>query len=117
MLIIVESDNAKRLRVEFRLTVPRPISAELQIALGPGDESDERALCDIARMIENARHSVLESHCEECNWHQVMAIVRHCHTALAHSSSAAVKFNLVYEASHAQVMAATAEMAAGLPVF
>jgi hypothetical protein len=66
-------------------------------------------------MIDNVRHSDAHSHCGECDWHQVMAIVRHCHTVLARSRGARVEFKMYYGTATERAIAAVAEQAA-LPI-
>jgi uncharacterized protein YqgV (UPF0045/DUF77 family) len=68
------------LRAVFRFGQSRQVWVELEIGfIGEGD-SPEDQLAEIARIIEGSRyHQRLDPACSDCDWHQVLNLVRRCH--------------------------------------
>ena len=81
MLVELSTNPAGYLRAAFRFSQPRRMRVELDISMIGGDSRDAtRALLGIRRLIDDSSYSPSsQDHCGECNWYDLMALVRRCH--------------------------------------
>ena len=57
----------------------RQVRIELDIGF-TGDDRSEDHLAEIARIIDSSRyHQRLDPACSDCDWHQVLNLIRRCH--------------------------------------
>jgi len=64
----------------FSFGQPRQVRIELDIELIDGNDRSENHWAEIARIIDGNRyHQRLDPACSECNWHQVLILIRRCH--------------------------------------
>ncbi|MEW6209925.1 MAG: hypothetical protein AB1631_16285 [Acidobacteriota bacterium] len=77
---IESSRDSGGLLVTFRVRHPVCMLIEVRIDGGEiNDESSRRSFARIERIIANSRYGFVDHHgCDECEWHAVMAIIRHC---------------------------------------
>lgn len=80
MVVELNSMSPASLRAVFRFGQSRQVRIELEIGfIGDGDSSEDH-LVEIARIIEGSRyHQRLDPACSDCDWHQVLNLIRRCH--------------------------------------
>jgi uncharacterized protein YqgV (UPF0045/DUF77 family) len=80
MLVELSTNPAGYLRAAFRFSAPRRMRVDLDISMVGGDRDATEALASVRRLIDDSDHT-LASHedCGECNWYELMALVRRCH--------------------------------------
>jgi len=80
MITELEATSPASLRAVFSFGQPRQVRIELDIGLiGDGSEAH---WAEIARIIDGTRyHQRLDPACTECDWHQILNLVRRCHEA------------------------------------
>jgi hypothetical protein len=80
MITELKTTSSASLRAAFRFGKARPVRIELDIGFARGDERSEIRLSEIARIIDGSRfHQRTEPDCGECDWHQVLSLIRRCH--------------------------------------
>jgi uncharacterized protein YqgV (UPF0045/DUF77 family) len=66
----------------FSFGQPRQVRIELDIDLTGGNDGSETHWAEIARIIDiNRYHQRLDPACRECDWYQVLNLIRRCHEA------------------------------------
>jgi hypothetical protein len=113
MQLQVDRNRRGDLTAIFRLTQPEPILVELHVRLADG--ADRKALAELSKMIDNARHGS-SSHCAECDWRELMALVSHCHLVLAGSSKGEVNLRVSYGTSERLRIVAGASGGGAVPL-
>jgi len=68
--------NTSGLRAVFGFSQPNEFEVDLCINLNSDENGD--AFVNIVKIIEGVRHCSDYEHCPECNWSQLMTIVRRC---------------------------------------
>jgi uncharacterized protein YqgV (UPF0045/DUF77 family) len=80
MITELSATTPASLRAVFSFGQPRPVRIELDISFTGGDERFEAQLAEIARIIDGNRyHQRLDPSCRECDWDQVLNLIRRCH--------------------------------------
>jgi hypothetical protein len=63
----------------FSFGPSRQVRIELDIGFTGGDRCEDH-LAEIARIIDGSRHhQALDPDCSDCDWHQVLTLIRRCH--------------------------------------
>ncbi len=76
----LKASTPASLRAVFRFGQSRQVRVELDISFTGGGDRSEDPLAEIARIIDgNRHHQRLDPACRECEWHQVLDLVRRCH--------------------------------------
>ena len=80
MITELKTTSPASLRAVFSFGQPRQVRIELEIGLIGGDDRSENHWAEIARIIDRNRYyQRLEPACRECDWHQVLTLIRRCH--------------------------------------
>ena len=80
MITELKETSPGSLRAAFSFGQARPVRIELDIGFTSSDERSEALLSEIARIIDGSRyHQRSEPACGECDWHQVLNLIRRCH--------------------------------------
>jgi uncharacterized protein YqgV (UPF0045/DUF77 family) len=80
MITELKSISHASLRAVFSFGQPRQVRIELDIHLTGGNDVAENHWAEIARIIEGNRyHKRLDPACRECDWYQVLNLIRRCH--------------------------------------
>lgn len=80
MITELKTTSPASLRAVFSFGQPRQVRIELDIELIDGNDRSENHWAEIARIIDGNRyHQRLDPACSECNWHQVLILIRRCH--------------------------------------
>lgn len=80
MITELKASTPASLRAVFSFGQSRQVRVELDISFTCGDDRSEDHLAEIARIIDGNRfHQRLDPACRECEWHQVLNLVRRCH--------------------------------------
>lgn len=87
MIAELESTSPASLRAVFSFGQPRQVRIELDIHLTGGQDVAESHWAEIARIIDaNRYHQRLDPVCRECDWYQVLNLIRRCHEAARFAS-------------------------------
>jgi hypothetical protein len=79
MVVELNTTSPASLRAVFSFGQSRHVRIELDIGFTGGDRSEDH-LAEIARIIEGSRHhQTLDPDCSDCDWHQVLTLIRRCH--------------------------------------
>ena len=79
MLVELNTTSPASLRAVFSFGQSRQVRIELDLGFTGGDRSEDH-LAEIARMIDSSRyHQRLDPACSDCDWHQVLNLIRRCH--------------------------------------
>jgi uncharacterized protein YqgV (UPF0045/DUF77 family) len=79
MVVELNTTSPASLRAVFCFGHSRQVRVELDIGITGGDRSEDH-LAEIARMIDSSRyHQRLDPACSDCDWHQVLNLIRRCH--------------------------------------
>ena len=79
MVVELNTTSPASLRAVFRFGQSRQVRIELDIGFTGGDRSEDH-LAEIARIIDSSRHHQrLDPDCGDCDWHQVLNLIRRCH--------------------------------------
>ena len=79
MVVELNTTSPASLRAVFCFGKSRQVRIELDIGFTGGDRSEDH-LAEIARIIESSRyHQRLDPDCSDCDWHQVLNLIRRCH--------------------------------------
>jgi hypothetical protein len=88
MITELKTTSSASLRAAFSFGRTRQVRIELDIGFARGDERSEDRLSEIARIIDGSRfHQRTEPDCGECDWHQVLNLIRRCHDEMRSVSS------------------------------
>ena len=80
MVVELNTTSPASLRAVFSFGQSRQVRIELDIGFTSGDERSEAHLSEIARIIDGSRyHQRSDPACGECDWHQVLNLIRRCH--------------------------------------
>ena len=80
MITELKATSPTSLRALFSFGQARRVRIELDIGIIGGDDSSEDHLAEIARIIDGNRyHQRLDPACGECDWDQVLNLIRRCH--------------------------------------
>ena len=80
MITELEATSPASLRAVFSFGEPRQVRIELDIDLIGGDDGSEDHWAEIARIIDGNRYyQRLDPACRECDWHQILNLIRRCH--------------------------------------
>ena len=80
MITELSTTSPASLRARFSFGQARPVRIELDIGFTGSDERSEAHLSEIARIIDGSRfHQRSDPACRECDWHQVLNLIRRCH--------------------------------------
>src|SRR5579862_968941 len=80
MDIDVKRDSGRRLRALLRSTRSVPVEIELTITTSAEGRLADRILSEVARILEDLRFCGINAcGCDECDWHQLKAIIGRCH--------------------------------------
>lgn len=80
MITELKATSPASLRAAFSFGQSRRVWIELDIGFTGSDDRAEDHLAEIARIIESSRHHQrLDPACGECDWHQVLNLIRRCH--------------------------------------
>jgi uncharacterized protein YqgV (UPF0045/DUF77 family) len=80
MITELKATSPASLRAVFSFGQSRRVRVELDIGFTGGDDRSEDHLAEIARIIDGNRyHQRLDPACRECDWHQVLNLIRRCH--------------------------------------
>lgn len=81
MITELKDTPAGSLRAVFSFGQPRQVRIELDLDLTGGNGS-EAHWAEIARIIDiNRYHQRLDPACKECDWYQVLHLIRRCYEA------------------------------------
>jgi hypothetical protein len=95
MITELKTTSPASLRASFSFGQARTVRIELDISFTGGDGHPETHLAEIARIIEGNRyHQRLDPACRECDWDQVLNLIRRCHER-ARSASGRLITNLL----------------------
>jgi uncharacterized protein YqgV (UPF0045/DUF77 family) len=87
MITELKSTSPASLRAVFSFGQPRQVRIELDIHLTGGHDVAESHWAEIARIIDaNHYHQRLDPVCRECDWYQVLNLIRRCHEAARFAS-------------------------------
>jgi uncharacterized protein YqgV (UPF0045/DUF77 family) len=87
MITEVETISPGSLRAVFSFGQPRQVQIELDIHLTGGQDVAESHWAEIARIIDAySYHQRLDPDCRECDWYQVLNLIRRCHEAARFAS-------------------------------
>lgn len=87
MITELKSASPASLRAVFSFGQPRQVRIELDIHLTGGNDGLETHWAEIARIIDvNRYHQRLDPACRECDWYQVLNLIRRCHEAARFAS-------------------------------
>jgi hypothetical protein len=79
MVVELNTTSPASLRAVFSFGQSRQVRIELDLGF-TGDDRSEDHLAEIARMIDSSRyHQRLDPACSDCDWHQVLNLIRRCH--------------------------------------
>lgn len=79
MLITLNLLNDAGLQALFEISEsPSPILVELRMAVNASSDQKRQTLEHVERMIDEIGRSA-NSSCSDCDWYQVMSLVKHCH--------------------------------------
>ncbi|HJQ26530.1 MAG TPA: hypothetical protein VKA60_21625 [Blastocatellia bacterium] len=79
MVVELNTTTPAGLRAVFSFGRSRQVRVELDIGFTGGDRSEDH-LAEIARIIDGSRHNQrLDPDCSDCDWHQVLTLIRRCH--------------------------------------
>src|SRR5690242_1707023 len=85
MVIELNNTSPASLRAVFRFGQSRQVWIELDMGFAGGDGRTEDHLAEIARIIECSRYQQrLDPACTDCDWHQVLNLIRRCHDHAQH---------------------------------
>ena len=88
MITDLRTISPASLRAAFSFGHARPVRIELDISFTGSDERSEAHLSEIARIIEGSRyHHRSDPACGECDWHQVLNLIRRCHDEMRLAST------------------------------
>ena len=88
MITELKTTSPGSLRAAFSFGRARPVRIELEIGFTGGDERSEALLSEVARIIGGSGyHQRSDPACGECDWHQVLNLIRRCHDELRLASS------------------------------
>ena len=88
MITELKTTSPGSLRAAFSFGQARPVRIELDIGFTSSDERSEAYLSEIARIIDGSRfHQRSDPACGECDWHQVLNLIRRCHDEMRSVSS------------------------------
>lgn len=80
MITELKEPSPASLSAVFRFGQSRQVRIELTIGFTDGNDRSEDHLAEIARMIDSTSyHQRLDPDCRECDWHQVLILIRRCH--------------------------------------
>ena len=80
MITELKATSPASLRAVFSFGQSRRVRVELDIGFTGGDDRSEDHLAEIARIIDGNRyHQRLDPACRECDWDQVLNLIRRCH--------------------------------------
>ena len=80
MITELKTTSPTSLRAVFSFGQSRRVRIELDIGFTGGDDRPEDHLAEIARIIDGNRyHQRLDPACGECDWDQVLNLIRRCH--------------------------------------
>jgi hypothetical protein len=79
MLIRLDSYPEGRLCALFELGEQRRTRIELEIRITSQDWDAERPLAQVARIIENSSYWPTPNACSECNWYEMVTLIKRCH--------------------------------------
>jgi hypothetical protein len=80
MITELKATSPATLRAVFSFGRSRRVRVELDISFTGGDDRPEDHLAEIARIIDGNRyHQRLDPACRECDWDQVLNLIRRCH--------------------------------------
>jgi hypothetical protein len=80
MITELKATSPASLRASFSFGQARRVRVELYIGFIGGDDRPEDHLAEIARIIDgNRHHQKLDPDCGECDWDQVLNLIRRCH--------------------------------------
>jgi hypothetical protein len=86
MITRIESTSPSSLRAVFSFGQPRQVRIELDLHLTGGNDAESH-WAEIARIIDGNRyHQRLDPACRECDWYQVLSLIRRCHEAARFAS-------------------------------
>ena len=87
MITDLRTTSPASLRAAFSFGQARPVRIELDIGFTSSDERSEAHLSEIARIIDGSRyHQRSDPACGECDWHQVLNLIRRCHDEMRFAS-------------------------------
>jgi hypothetical protein len=79
MVVELNTTSPASLRAVFSFGPSRQVRIELDIGFTGGDRCEDH-LAEIARIIDGSRHhQALDPDCSDCDWHQVLTLIRRCH--------------------------------------
>lgn len=80
MLTEIHTTSPASLRAVFRFGQSRQVRIELGIDLHGDGEASIDHLAEIARILDvNRHHQRHDPDCGECEWHQVLSLIKRCH--------------------------------------
>ncbi len=80
MLTEIHTTSPASFRAVFRFGRSRQVRIELGIDLHGDGEASEDHLAEIIRIVDvNRHHQRLDPDCSDCEWHQVMSLIKRCH--------------------------------------
>jgi hypothetical protein len=80
MITELKTTSPGSIRAAFSFGQARRVRIELDIGFTGGDERSEAYLSEIAKIIDGSRyHQRSDPACGECDWHQVLNLIRRCH--------------------------------------
>ena len=87
MITEVKTISPGNLRAVFSFGQPRQVRIELDIHLTGANDVLENHSAEIVRIIDvNRYHQRLDPACRECDWYQVLNLIRRCHEAARFAS-------------------------------
>ena len=87
MIAELKSTSPASLRAVFSFGQPRQVRIELDIHLTGGQDVAASHWAEIARIIDaNRHHQRLDPVCRECDWYQLLNLIRRCHEAARFAS-------------------------------
>jgi hypothetical protein len=88
MITEVNATSPASLRAVFLFGQPLQVRIELDIELVGSREHPKDHLAEISRIIDvNRFHQRLDPACRECDWYQVLHLIRQCHEQAKLASS------------------------------
>lgn len=88
MVIKLNTTSPASLRAVFSFGQSRQVRIELDISVAGGEDRFDSPLSEIGRIIDSSRyHQSLDPGCMECDWYQVLNLIRRCHDQARLASS------------------------------